>query len=185
MAVTTLVGVTALKRQCEEGAQALRVDVRSASEYGTGHIPGRSTSRSSRSRRGWRTWAKSSGHIDLQEREARPDDGGPIGAMPAGGLDGGTDARVKAGFPVIANVRTRWSLERQVRLASGFVVVTASVLGLTSSVRWVYLAGFVGLRLTMAGLTDSCPMGSLLSNLSWNGARQCVATDANQGRRCG
>jgi 3-mercaptopyruvate sulfurtransferase SseA len=30
-------------------------------------------------------------------------------------LEGGTDAWVKAGLPVVASVRTRWSLERQVR----------------------------------------------------------------------
>jgi hypothetical protein len=43
---------------------------------------------------------------------------------------------------------------------------------------WIYLAGFVGLGLTFAGLTDICAMGELLAKVLWNRARVCAFSAA-------
>jgi hypothetical protein len=93
-------------------------------------------------------------------------------------LDGGTEGWREAGLELVATTRARWSLERQVRLAAGLLVVTAVTLAATVSDGWIYLAGFVGLGLTMAGLTGFCPMAKLLAALSWNKNKKAVAPPA-------
>jgi rhodanese-related sulfurtransferase len=89
---------------------------------------------------------------------------------PAVVLQGGTTAWVQAGFPLVAGMKTRWSLERQVRLIAGLLVATGSLLALLVDLRWALLSGFVGLGLTFAGITDFCAMGILLAKMPWNRA---------------
>ena len=88
-------------------------------------------------------------------------------------LEGGTNAWLQAGLPVVTSVKTRWSLERQVRLGAGLLVLAGAILALTLNVDWLYLCGFVGLGLTFAGLTDICAMGILLGKMPWNGRSHC------------
>jgi hypothetical protein len=89
-------------------------------------------------------------------------------------LEGGTGAWIQAGLPVVASVRTRWSLERQVRLGAGLLALTGCILALTVNPRWVFLCGFVGLGLTFAGLTDICAMGIVLGKMPWNSRSHCA-----------
>jgi hypothetical protein len=88
-------------------------------------------------------------------------------------MEGGTDAWIKAGLAVVVNAKTRWSLERQVRLAAGLLALTGAALALVVDIRWVLLAGFIGLGLSFAGLTDFCPMGLLLAKMPWNRKSHC------------
>jgi len=88
-------------------------------------------------------------------------------------LEGGTSAWVQAGLPVVRSVRTRWSLERQVRLGAGLLVLVGVILGFTVSMNWIFLSAFVGLGLTFAGLTDICLMGEFLGKMPWNGRSHC------------
>src|ERR1700687_1154976 len=88
-------------------------------------------------------------------------------------LEGGTKAWIDAGLPVVASVKTRWSLERQVRLGAGLLVLVGAVLALTVNPLWVFLCGFVGLGLTFAGLTDICAMGIILEKMPWNRRSHC------------
>jgi hypothetical protein len=62
-----------------------------------------------------------------------------------------------------------------VRLAAGLVAVTGVTLAATVSAGWIYLAGLVGLGLTMAGLTGFCPMAKLLAALPWNKNKKAAA----------
>jgi rhodanese-related sulfurtransferase len=89
---------------------------------------------------------------------------------PALVLQGGTAAWQQAGFPLVRSVKTRWSLERQVRLIAGLLVATGALLALLVDIRWAFLSGFVGLGLTFAGVTDFCAMGKLLERMPWNRA---------------
>ena len=161
---------------------ALLVDVRSGSEFASGHIPGAI-------------------NIPMEEIEARLDDldvnlpiilicqSGKRARMSASllepcqrqiaVLEGGTKAWIQAGLPVVASVRTRWSLERQVRLGAGLLVLAGVILALTANPRWVFLCGFVGLGLTFAGLTDICAMGSILEKMPWNKLSQCKIAGPN------
>ena len=81
-------------------------------------------------------------------------------------LDGGVAAFSSAGGEVVQG-RARWSLERQVRLVAGSLVLA----GLAAALRVPkagLLAGGVGAGLTMSALTDSCTMGRVLSALPYN-----------------
>jgi hypothetical protein len=83
-------------------------------------------------------------------------------------LEGGTAAWRAAGLPVVVSTNTRWSLERQVRLVAGLMILTALLLAATMHRYWLGLAAFVGLGLTFAGATDMCLMAFLLVRMPWN-----------------
>jgi rhodanese-related sulfurtransferase len=155
------------------------VDVRSATEFVAGHVPG-------------------AVNIPMEQVESRLDDfstslpivlicksgtrAGMVSAMlrecrpEVRVLTGGTAAWANAGLPLVMTTKTRWSLERQVRLIAGLIVLVGTVLALALDGRWAYLSGFVGLGLTFAGLSDICPMGILLGKMPWNAAQQCKTT---------
>jgi rhodanese-related sulfurtransferase len=83
-------------------------------------------------------------------------------------VDGGTEACVAAGLPVRQGGRRVWSLERQVRVAAGFLVLSGVVLGTLVAPGWYVLSGFVGAGLMFAGITDTCAMGMLIARMPWN-----------------
>ena len=89
---------------------------------------------------------------------------------PAIVLQGGTAAWEQAGFALVSSVKMRWALERQVRLIAGLLVAAGALLALLVDTRWAYLSGFVGLGLIFAGITDFCAMGILLEKMPWNRA---------------
>jgi rhodanese-related sulfurtransferase len=168
------INVDDLQRQMPTAGQL--VDVRSASEFSAGHIPG-------------------AVNIPMDQIEARLADLRPniplVLICQAGKrarmtadllapcrreitvLEGGTSAWMQAGLPVVRSVKTRWSLERQVRLGAGTLVLTGVILALTVNVNWIFLSAFVGLGLSFAGLTDICPMAEILSKMPWNERRHC------------
>ena len=162
------------------------IDVRSATEFAAGHIPGAI-------------------NIPMDEIESR------IGDLPAEGLvlvcqagkraemtramlegrvadlsvlSGGTAAWMAAGLPLVASTRTRWALERQVRLGAGLLVLLGVLLGFLVNPAWFGLAGFVGAGLVVAGTTNFCGMAYLLALLPWNrrGSRMVSSTCALKGR---
>lgn len=157
-------------------AQAQLIDVRSPSEFASGHIPGAI-------------------NIPMDQIESRLADlsaTAPIILICQMGqrarmtanllepchrrlsvLEGGTSAWIQAGLPVVTNVKTRWSLERQVRLGAGLFVLTGTALAFAFHPYWLFLSAFVGLGLTFAGLTDICPMAELLQRMPWNAQTRC------------
>ena len=82
-------------------------------------------------------------------------------------LEGGVTAWEQAGLPVKRG-KTVLSLERQVRVAAGLLVLTGVVLGFLVHPAFFGLAAFVGAGLTFAGLTDWCGMAMLLAKMPWN-----------------
>ncbi len=60
------------------------------------------------------------------------------------------------------------SLERQVRIAAGSLVLVGVLLGALVTPAGYYLSAFVGAGLTFAGITDTCAMGMLLAKMPWN-----------------
>lgn len=83
-------------------------------------------------------------------------------------IEGGTLACVEAGLPVVRGKKAV-SLERQVRIAAGFIVLAGAVAAMVTGN--VYIAGipaFIGAGLMFAGITDSCAMGMLISKMPWN-----------------
>lgn len=82
-------------------------------------------------------------------------------------VDGGTAAWERAGLPVVRG-RKSISLERQVRIAAGLLVLTGALLGFFVHPLWYGLAAIVGAGLTFAGITDTCGMGMVLARMPWN-----------------
>jgi len=82
-------------------------------------------------------------------------------------VEGGTTAWVDAGLPVKRGKKAI-SLERQVRIAAGFLVLLGAVLGFFVNPYFIALSAFVGAGLMFAGITDTCGMGMMLSKMPWN-----------------
>lgn len=82
-------------------------------------------------------------------------------------VEGGTQAWDQAGLPVVRG-KQAISLERQVRIAAGLLVLIGSGLAAFVSPYWIGLPAFVGAGLTFAGVTDTCGMGMLLARMPWN-----------------
>jgi rhodanese-related sulfurtransferase len=85
-------------------------------------------------------------------------------------VDGGTQAWVQAGLPVV-RARVVVSLERQVRIAAGALVLIGALLSLFAHPFWMALPAFVGAGLVFSGITDTCGMGLLLAKMPWNRIR--------------
>ena len=164
------VSPTELRRMLDSSSAVELIDVRSPGEFAAGHIP-------------------TAVNIPMEQLESRlADVGREVVLICQGGtrartccewianqrsaavLEGGTNAWHKAGYPLVKNSRSRWSLERQVRLGAGLLVLLGTVMSLVGSYAWVFLAMFVGTGLTFAGLTDICGMGLLLARMPWNRA---------------
>ena len=82
-------------------------------------------------------------------------------------VEGGTLAWEQAGLPVVRGEKAI-SLERQVRIAAGSLVLIGSALGALIHPYWFGLAAFVGAGLVFAGVTDTCGMGLILARMPWN-----------------
>ncbi|MBV6503290.1 MAG: Inner membrane protein YgaP [Fimbriimonadales bacterium] len=171
MASADHISPTDLKRRIEAGEHLQIFDVRTPSEFASGHVPG-------------------AANLPMDEVEARLDDlstdrpavlvcqSGQRAAMTCeliGAshpnvlvLEGGTDAWVQAGLPTVRSTKTRWSLDRQVRLGAGVLVLTGLILAKYAHPGWIFLTGFVGAGLTFSGLTNFCGMALLLSRMPWN-----------------
>jgi rhodanese-related sulfurtransferase len=85
-------------------------------------------------------------------------------------VEGGTTACVEAGLPVVRG-RKAISLERQVRIAAGLLVLLGVLLGWLAHPVLFGLSAFVGAGLVFAGITDFCGMGMLLARMPWNQCR--------------
>ena len=84
-------------------------------------------------------------------------------------VEGGTDACVAAGLSVKRGKKAM-SLERQVRIAAGALVLTGLGLGFYQHPGFYGISAFVGAGLIFAGITDWCGMGMLLAKMPWNQA---------------
>lgn len=88
-------------------------------------------------------------------------------------VEGGTSAWQEAGLTLVRTTQSTWSLERQVRLAAGLLVLLGTGMAAAGSPGFLYLAMFVGAGLTFAGLTNICGMASLFALLPWNRPTTC------------
>lgn len=169
--MTETISAAELASELNNSLELQVIDVRSPSEFASGHIPGAT-------------------NFPMDELEARSGDlkrvasivlvcqGGARASMARqllaerGGklrvLAGGTKSWIDAGLPVVASVKSRWSLERQVRVIAGSLVLLGVVLAVAGYANWIYLALVVGGGLVFAGLTDFCAMARLLALLPWN-----------------
>lgn len=91
-----------------------------------------------------------------------------LGFANALNVAGGTLACLQEGLEVVKGSTKIISLERQVRIAAGALVLIGAILALTFNYNWILLSGFVGAGLIFAGITDTCGMAMLLAKMPWN-----------------
>lgn len=90
-------------------------------------------------------------------------------------LEGGVNAWDAEGLPVNRG-RQAMSIERQVRIGAGSMVVLGVVLGVLVNPWFFGLSAFVGCGLIFAGVTDWCGMGMMLARMPWNNrGGSCIA----------
>ena len=82
-------------------------------------------------------------------------------------VEGGTQAWEAAGLSVIKG-KGVISIDRQVRIGAGSLILTGVLLGYFIHAGWYFLSGFIGCGLIFAGITDWCGMGLLLAKMPWN-----------------
>lgn len=87
-------------------------------------------------------------------------------------VEGGTLGWEQAGLPVVRG-RKVISLERQVRIAAGLLVLLGVGLGWLVHPGFLGLSAFVGAGLVFAGITDTCGMGLMLARMPWNRVKEC------------
>jgi rhodanese-related sulfurtransferase len=80
---------------------------------------------------------------------------------------GGTLAWEQAGLPVTRGQKGI-SLERQVRIAIGLIVLTGSALTWFHDPRWIGLPAFMGAGLIFSGIADFCGLALILGRMPWN-----------------
>jgi len=83
-------------------------------------------------------------------------------------VEGGTEAWASSGLPIEGTGRKTISIERQVRIGAGTLVLLGVILGFLIHPAFFALSAFVGAGLIFAGVSDWCGMGLLLARASWN-----------------
>ena len=84
-------------------------------------------------------------------------------------VEGGTSAWHGTGLPVVEGKKAM-SLERQVRIAAGSLVVIGVAVGHFVNPAGFGLSAFIGAGLVFAGVTDTCGMGMMIAKMPWNRA---------------
>lgn len=83
-------------------------------------------------------------------------------------LQGGIEAWKAAGYETEQTADAPISLQRQVFIVAGLLVLLGTAFGAWVSPWFLLLSGFVGAGQAYAGVTDTCGMAMLLSKLPYN-----------------
>jgi rhodanese-related sulfurtransferase len=173
-----------LYRIWRKGRRIDILDVRRASSFAEGHVPGAR----------WTDLERLDPRAIVTDRRSDPDE--PIYIICEIGVRSLEAARIfaKAGFPGVVDVRggTRawreaglplvqesWPalpLRRQVQLAAGFLALTGSVLAVVASPLFLAVPAGVGAGLMYTAATDQCALGRALAKMPWNRRPATVST---------
>ncbi len=80
---------------------------------------------------------------------------------------GGTLAWAEQGLP-LERGKPAMSLERQVRITAGSLILVGVLLSFFVHEYFIWLAGIMGAGLVFAGVTNTCGMGMMLARMPWN-----------------
>ena len=178
-----------LQRRLAAGSPARLLDVRTPGEHANAHVPGAKL-------------------IPLDELDAaafyreRGGDCTPVYVLCQSGgrarraieklervgvqgcvlVEGGTQAWIDAGLPVIHGESRVLPLMRQMQITAGFLSAVGAVLALTVNPRYAFIPLFIGCGLLFAGLTGFCGLALLLAKMPWNktstgNPASCCSTD--------
>lgn len=96
-------------------------------------------------------------------------------------VEGGTAAWAAADFPVVRGKQSI-SLERQVRILAGMIVLVSSMLAMVWNAGFAGIAAFVGAGLMFAGISDTCGMAIILAKMPWNQVKNETCQVVSSGR---
>ena len=165
------VEATTLKTWIEQG-EAILIDVREPPEHATEHIPG----------------ARLLPLSTFDPAQVQPEAGNKVvlhcimgmrsaqagqklldaGFTTVYNFRGGVQAWKDAGYTTARDQQAPLSLQRQVQIVSGSLILLGTVLGAVVSAWFLLLSGGVGAGLVYAGVSDSCGMAMLLAQLPYN-----------------
>jgi len=86
-------------------------------------------------------------------------------------LEGGIEAWEQAGFHVVSTKSSAMSLDRQVQLTIGLLVLLSSMTSYYLSPVFIFISAFLGICLIFAGVTGTCGLVVLLAKMPWNQKR--------------
>lgn len=86
-------------------------------------------------------------------------------------VEGGLKEWIEAGKPVVRGTPGVWNMERQVRFAAGFIVLTGLALAMVHPL-FLWIPAFTALGLVYSAVTDTCGMAVLLGRMPWNRAQR-------------
>lgn len=157
------------------------IDVRTPTEYASGHLPGALNIPLDHVRRALpeiRHAAERGEVLVVCASGARSENACKLlseQGIPTATLAGGTGAWVADGHdlhqPAACDTRVGWSMERQVRFTAGAMVLLGLVLGLLVHPAFQFLAAGIAGGLVFSAVTDTCGMAVVLGKLPHNRPR--------------
>lgn len=88
-------------------------------------------------------------------------------------VEGGTQAWLNAGLPVVRSESKTLPLMRQVQITVGFVSAIGAALALVINPGFAVIPLLAGCGLLFAGLTGFCGLALLLAKMPWNRVANC------------
>jgi rhodanese-related sulfurtransferase len=165
------VEATTLKMWLERG-EALLIDVREPPEYAAEHIPDAQLlplSTFDPARVPQEAGKKVVLHCVMGKRSEQA--GQKLldaGFTTVYNFRGGVQAWKDAGYATARGQKAPLSLQRQVQIVSGCLVLLGTLLGVIGSPWCLLLSGAVGVGLVYAGVSGTCGMATLLARLPYN-----------------
>ncbi len=162
-----------LQAQLEASSDLTLLDVRTPAEFRSGHVPGAVNLPLDQIEKNPQEALKaSSGDLVLMCES------GKRACLASGHLEstdsppltifkGGMSEWRSQNLPIEGSSNSI-SIERQVRIAAGTLMLTGILLSLWVHPGFLALSGFVGAGLIFAGITDTCGMGLMLAKARWN-----------------
>jgi rhodanese-related sulfurtransferase len=166
-----IIDVPALRARLDEDPPRI-LDVRTAAEFETAHIPGSYNVPLDLLREHRDELVRHIGEdvVLVCRSGARASQAeqalGQAGLPGLRVLNGGMSSWQQAGAPVNRGRQT-WDLERQVRLVAGSVVA-ASIAGSTLRPQLKWIGAAIGIGLAIAAISDTCVLGMALAKMPWN-----------------
>ncbi len=165
----------------------LIVDIREPSEYAREHIPGsRNVPLSKLNKTDFSTEKNKMAifHCRLGNRTRSAQ----IALLATGFkeiycMEGGIEQWKRCNLPTEIDRHAPIDIMRQVQIIAGTLVLIGIALAYTVSSSFIFLSGFVGLGLLIAGTTGFCGMAKLLMVLPWNKEKDPSASAHTLNRR--
>ncbi len=152
--------------------EARLIDVREYPEFAEGHIEGAELVPLGTLKKASEGWDRSAPLTLVCRSGRRSEDARQTlagkGFTSLKVLNGGVQAWTSSGKPLTVAENKPWSMERQVRVTAGTLVLAFCGLGVLTSKKFFVGAGLVGAGLVYAGVSDTCMMASVLGRMPWN-----------------